>query len=106
MDAFIMNLLLLNVEFLQPIVDVLNVITIPVVTLLATGGSIYAIILAVNMAKSDSAEKRETAKKRIIGVLITMATLIILIFGLKLLLENLPNWVGDSDATKTMIGLI
>lgn len=104
MNSFIMNFLLINLDFLQPIVDVLNVITIPVVTLLATGGSIYAIVLAVNMAKSDSAEKREASKKRIIGVLITMVSLIVLMFILKFVLAELPGWVGEGEAT--MIGLL
>ena len=68
---------------LQPIVDVLNVVWIPVVSLLGTFGAIYSIILAVNMAKADSADKREASKKRIIGVLTTCITLIALIILLR-----------------------
>lgn len=89
-----MNRLLLNLEFLEPIVDALNVITIPVVALLATAGTIYSIILAVNMAKADSAEKRQAAKKRITGVLITMVSVIALLFLLKFILGNLDVWVN------------
>ena len=87
--------LAIKLEFLQPIIDVLNVITIPVIALLASAGTIYSIILAINMAKADSADKREIAKKRIIGVLITMCCLILLIFGLQFVLSHLQGWVGD-----------
>ena len=88
------NLLGLNLEFLLPIVEVLNVILIPVVSLLATFGTIYSIILAVNMAKSDSAEKRATAKKKIIGVIITVISICLLLFALRFVLGNLDTWVN------------
>src|SRR5574344_1606987 len=93
----------LDVSFLQPLINALNVILIPVVALLASAGTIYSIILAVNMAKADSADKRQIAKKRIIGVLITVACIILLLFGLQFILQNLQSWVGD---TTSFIGLI
>lgn len=88
--------LAMDLSFLQPIVDALNVITIPVVALLATAGTIYSIVLAVNMAKADSAEKRTAAKKRIIGVIITMISVIVLLFLLKYILSNLDTWVNGA----------
>lgn len=94
------NLILaINLDFLQPIVDVLNVILIPFIALIATAGTIYAIVLGVNMAKSDTAEKREVAKKRITGVVVTMIIVIVLIVALKFILQYLPSWVkGDTSA--------
>ena len=91
------NFLGLDLEFLRPIVEVLNVILIPVISLLATFGTIYSIILAVNMAKSDSAEKRTTAKKRIIGVIITVISICLLVFALKYVLGHLDYWVNGGE---------
>ena len=88
------NLLGLDLEFLRPIVEVLNVILIPVISLLATFGTIYAIVLSVNMAKSDSAEKRASAKKKIIGVIITVISICVLLFALKFILGHLDHWVN------------
>lgn len=89
--------LALDLTFLEPIVNALNVIIIPVVALLATAGTIYSIVLAVNMAKADNAEKRAAAKKRIIGVIITMVSIIALLFLLRFILSNLDTWVNGSS---------
>lgn len=86
-----------DLTFLNPIINALNVILYPAVGLLATAGSIYSIILAVNMAKADNAEKRTTAKKRIVGVLITMVSVIALLFILKYVLSNLDYWVNGTE---------
>lgn len=93
-EKIMLSLLGIDLSFLEPIVNALNVITIPVVALLATAGTIYSIILAVNMAKADSAEKRQAAKKRIVGVLITMVSVIVLLFLLRFILANLDGWIN------------
>ena len=105
MFDFLYSMLGLNLEFLEPIVDVLNVILIPVVSLLATAGTIYSIILGVNMAKADNADKRAAAKKKIISVLITCASVILLLFALKLILGNLDKWVNGTTPN-AIIGLL
>lgn len=89
------RLILMNFDYLEPVVDVLNQITIPLISLLAAFGAIYAIILGVGMAKADSSEKRTTSKKRIVNALVTLIILIALILLLKLVLQNLPVWFGD-----------
>ena len=99
MFDFLYSMLGLNLEFLEPIVDVLNVILIPVVSLLATAGTIYAIVLGVQMARADSTEKREEAKKRVINVLIGMAIAVGLILLIKLFMNYLPGWIGKPNET-------
>lgn len=106
MFDFLYSMLGLNLEFLEPIVDVLNVILIPVVSLLATAGTIYAIVLGVNMAKADSAEKRTAAKKRITSVLITCASVILLLFALRFILGNLDKWVNGTTTPEAIISLL
>lgn len=98
MKNFNLSLLGLDLDFLNPIIEVLNVILIPVVSLLATAGTIYSIVLAVNMAKSDSAEKRAAAKKKIIGTIITVVSVIALLFALRFVLGNLDAWVNGPTA--------
>ncbi len=89
----------MDLTFLNPIVDALNIILWPVVALLATAGTIYSIILAVNMAKADNADKRAAAKKRIVGVLITMISIIALLIILWFVLSHLDGWVNGVPTT-------
>lgn len=84
--------------------DVIDQILWPVLILVAAAGTIYAVVLGVNMARADSTEKREEAKKRVINVLIGMAIIIGLILLLKLFLEILPNFVNTDDPTADVVG--
>ena len=85
-----------NLEFLNPIIDFLNAWYIPIVTVLATAGVLYAIILGVNLAKSDNADKRNAAKKRIVHASLTIVIVIALTFSLRFVLANLDDWVNHS----------
>ena len=70
-------------EWVQNVSDAISNVLWPILIVVAAAGSIYAIVLGVNMARADSTEKREEAKKRVVNVLIGMA----IIIGLILLLE-------------------
>lgn len=65
-----------------PILKLMENILVPLLILVGTAGSIYAVILGVNYSKAEDAGKREEAKKRlvnaIIGIVIMIALLIIL----------------------------
>lgn len=100
-------------EWVNQIVAVINDILWPVLILVAAAGTIYAVVLGVNMARADSTEKREEAKKRVINVLIGMAIIIGLILLLKLFMGTiLPNFINkdnpmdDVETGKTIIGLL
>lgn len=95
-----------DLTFLNPIVNALNVILPYAVGLLATAGTIYAIVLAVNMAKADTSEKRSSAKKRIVGVLVTMISVIALLFILQYVLGNLDKWVNGTETASMIRALI
>ena len=73
-------------NWVYDIVDVINNVKWPLLILVAAAGSIYAIVLGVQMARADSTEKREEAKKRVINVLIGMAIAVGLILLLSFLL--------------------
>ena len=70
-------------QWVEQVRDAIKSVLWPILIVVAAAGSIYAIVLGVNMARADSTEKREEAKKRVVNVLIGMA----IIIGLILLLE-------------------
>ncbi len=81
-------------NWVYDIKDAINSILWPILIVVAAAGTIYAIVLGVNMARADSTEKREEAKKRVINVIIGMIIIIALILLLQLFINNiLPNWL-------------
>lgn len=83
------------------IVDAIDFILWPILIIVGAAGSIYAIILGINIAKADSTDKREEAKKHLINVLIGLAVVIALILFFKLLVADggiLDQILGDRPA--------
>jgi Na+-driven multidrug efflux pump len=99
-----------EIKFLEPILEALNLILFPLMILVATAGSIYAVILGVNMAKAETADKREEAKKRIINAVLALVITIVLILLLQLFATNLPNWITEETIvpgdTTGVIGML
>lgn len=87
-----------SLAFLNNIVSVLESILTPILIVVATAGCIYAVILGVNMARAESAEKREEAKKRVINAVIALAVIIVLILVLRLFIDNIDVWLGNDAA--------
>jgi len=81
-----------------------------VLIVVATAGTIYAVILGVNMAKAEDPSKREEAKKRIINFIIALAVTVVLILLLQLFATYLPTWLGvnieDTNIIEGGSGLI
>lgn len=61
------------------VVSTVKSILVPVLSILGAAGIIWAIVLGVNMARADSAEKREEAKKRLISLIVGIVIMVILI---------------------------
>jgi len=81
-------------NWVYDISDVINAALWPILIVVAAAGTIYAIVLGVNMARADSPEKREEAKKRVINVLVGMGIIIGIILLLKLFVDTLlPMWI-------------
>jgi hypothetical protein len=59
---------------------------IPIIIVLLAVSAIYAIVLGVNMARAESAEQRDGAKKRIINFLIGAITIIVILILIYVLL--------------------
>ena len=67
------------VNIIAPILRVLDSLLLPVIIVLGTAGMIYGIVLGVQFAKAETADKREEAKKRMINAIIGIVIMLILL---------------------------
>lgn len=67
----------------------LKQILVPILSVVAAAGAIYAVVIAVQMAKADSGEKREEAKKRLISVIVAVVVLAVLILFFLVLMPEI-----------------
>ena len=82
-------------NWVADIVDAINWLLYPLLILVGTAGVIYAVYLGVNLARADSADKQQEAKKRMINAIIGLASIIALILLLKLFCNSiLPMWLN------------
>jgi len=81
-------------KWVGDIVNFLEMLLPYVLIVVATAGTIYAVVLGVKMAKAEDASAREEAKKRIINFVIALAVTILLIVLLNLFVKYLPDWLG------------
>ena len=85
--------------WVKDITDAISAVLWPILIVVAAAGTIYAIVLGVNMARADSTEKREEAKKRVVNVLVGMVIIVGLILLLQLFINTiLPVWVPKTGA--------
>lgn len=61
------------------IVNAVYTILVPILAIVSAAGVIWAIVLGVQMARADSTDKREEAKKRLVGLIIGIVILVVLI---------------------------
>ena len=84
------------------IVEAINTLLYPLLVVVGAAGMIYAIVIGVQMARADSTEKREEAKKRLINVIVGLAITIGLILFFKLFIEViLPAFIDNDGVTDT-----
>jgi len=89
---------------MKPVVDILDGMLVPILILVGTAGSIYAIVLGVNFSKAESADKREEAKKRMINAIIGLVVTIVLLILLKLFTANaqaIADWINGVAKTSS-----
>ena len=73
------------------IANFINAMLTPILILVVSAGTIYAVVLGVNFARAETSDKREEAKKRLINAIIG----IVIIFILLLLLKILCAYMDD-----------
>ena len=65
----------------------------PILAVVAAAGAIYAVVIAIQMAKADSGEKREEAKKRLISVIVAVVVLVVLVLFFMVFMPMILNAV-------------
>ena len=68
-----------NFGWVKTLNSTLKQILVPILSVVAAAGAIYAVVIAIQMAKADSGEKREEAKKRLISVVVAVVVLVVLV---------------------------
>ncbi len=77
--------------WLKPIVKVIDGAFWPFMIVVASAGAIFIVILAINLARAETADKATEAKKRLINVAIALGSIIILVVLLSLFVSYLPQ---------------
>lgn len=83
---------------LEPVAELLGEILVPLIIILGAAGTIYGVVLGIQYSKSESADKRDEAKKRIVNMLIGFIALFVLLILLILFCKNVVSigrWVTD-----------
>ena len=98
-DALKEELTNANYGFLVPILQLIDSALIPLIIVILAAGTIYAVILGVNMARADSTEKREEAKKRLINAIVGFGIIIVLLAIIYALAANIPALLNLAEQT-------
>ena len=83
-----------SLNWVKDLVNVVDIILLPLMILVLTAGSIYAVVLGVNFARAESTDKREEAKKRMINAIIGVVSIFVLILLLNLVIFYMPAILG------------
>lgn len=76
--------------WLQPIVKIIDSAFWPFMIVVASAGAIFIVILAINLARAETADKATEAKKRLINVAIALGSIIVLVVLLSFFIAYLP----------------
>lgn len=93
-----------NYSFLLPILKVIDEAMIPILICVIAAGTIYAVVLGINLAKAESSDKREEAKKRLINAIVGFGVIIVLLVVMYVLAANIDKIVSIADDAVTNQG--
>ena len=86
-----------NFKWLYPIAKFLDSLLIPMIIVLAMVGVIWVVWIGVNIAKAEDAGKAEEQKKRLINVAIAIVAVIIFVFLLAFVANNISTWLTNDN---------
>ncbi len=87
--------------WLQDVYKTLPPILYTILAVVGGAGSVYAIVLGVNLAKSENDEKRKTAVARLRNTLIGVGILLILVLFINLALPPILHAAFPNEIIKT-----
>lgn len=79
--------------FLGTIFKIVEMVMIPLFIAVAAAGSIYAVVLGVNLARAADAEARQQAKTRLIWAIVGLVAIIVLIILINWICGMVPQWI-------------
>ena len=88
--------------WLGPVVKVIDAMFWPVLIIVAAAGAIWVIVLAVNLARAETADKASEAKKRLINVVIALVSVVVLVVALAFFVSYLPE-IFDAAKNQQLI---
>ncbi len=86
-----------NLAWLEDVYATLPTILYAVLAVVGGAGTVYSIILGVNLAKSETDEKRKTASTRLKNTIIGLAVLLILVLFINLILPEILHALYPND---------
>ena len=90
-------------EWVESILNAITTLLYPLLVIVGAAGMIYAVVIGVQMARADSTEKREEAKKRLINVIVGLAIIIALILFFKLFIDViLPAFINPETGIQSV----
>ncbi len=90
-------------SWLQDVYQTLPPILYAILAVVGGAGSVYAIVLGVNLAKSENDEKRKSAVARLRNTLIGVAVLLVLVLFINLALPPILHAAFPSEIVKTWL---
>lgn len=82
-----------NLSWLQDVYQTLPPILYTILAVVGGAGSVYAIVLGVNLAKSETEDKRKAAATRIKNTVIGVAVLLVLVLFITLVIPEILHAV-------------
>ena len=74
-----MNMIMMAVDWVNAITNAIENLLGPILIVLCSVGTIYAVVVGVKMIKAENKEAREENKQRLINIAITIVAVLILI---------------------------
>lgn len=86
-----------NLSWLEEVYNTLPSILYTILTIVGGAGAVYAIVLGVNLAKSENEEKRKVALVRLRNTLVGVGVLLVLVLFINLALPPILNAAFDDQ---------
>lgn len=92
-----------NLAWLEDVYSTLPTILYAILAVVGGAGMVYAVILGINLAKSESDDKRKTASTRIKNTIIGVGVLLILVLFINVFLPMILAAAFPNEVKKVMI---
>lgn len=89
-----------------PVVQLINSLLGPVISVVVAVAAIYCIILGVKLAKADEPQEREKAKMALKNAIIGFFLIFILIVVMRLMVPQLIGWVNSNRGDNTEVTIV